>query len=308
MMGCFGKVPADADFVSLNGALDEVCEFDLWLQSGLVQLQEHESWRGLFDRLPVCFFSYRGRSGTWLLGGFTSSKDASGRRYPFMIFQSISAEHVERVRSPHTLCELFAEQIKPLLVKASRGGPPQELFTQVNALRPWSEEDLDLFQRVHEKFLNDFNMRDVVLSLQHAYPEFIGNATLHRLLGLRETTYRNSPLAIRLPLPAEQGLKRPVADLWCTWVERLSGGKRAPDISVLIDDFMRPALLCFPTREVDSVYRVLTDIASREERYDVLEPFEVFNENRNTLVLPSEGLSLRDFMDCFDSALGERRV
>ncbi|WP_371321869.1 type VI secretion system-associated protein TagF, partial [Pseudomonas alliivorans] len=74
MIGCFGKVPASTDFVSLNGAMSEVCEFDLWLQNGLGRMQVRDDWRELFDELPVCFFSYRSRTGQWLLGGFISSR------------------------------------------------------------------------------------------------------------------------------------------------------------------------------------------------------------------------------------------
>ncbi|MEX5695054.1 type VI secretion system-associated protein TagF, partial [Pseudomonas syringae] len=69
MIGCFGKVPASPDFVSLHGAADDVCEFDAWLQGALAALRPLEDWRELFDGLPLCFFCYRARSGSWLLGG-----------------------------------------------------------------------------------------------------------------------------------------------------------------------------------------------------------------------------------------------
>ena len=95
MIGCFGKVPSSPDFVSLQGAGDDVCEFDGWLQGALAALQHREDWRELFDALPVCFFSYRARSGNWLLGGLISSKDSSGRRYPFFIFQTLKASEAE---------------------------------------------------------------------------------------------------------------------------------------------------------------------------------------------------------------------
>ncbi|MCQ9473316.1 TagF domain-containing protein, partial [Pseudomonas alliivorans] len=54
--------------------MSEVCEFDLWLQNGLGRMQVRDDWRELFDELPVCFFSYRSRTGQWLLGGFISSR------------------------------------------------------------------------------------------------------------------------------------------------------------------------------------------------------------------------------------------
>lgn len=55
MIGCFGKLPASADFVSLHGAAEEVCEFDAWLQGALAAMRHRDDWPTLFERLPVCF-------------------------------------------------------------------------------------------------------------------------------------------------------------------------------------------------------------------------------------------------------------
>ena len=77
MIGCFGKLPSSADFVSLHGAAEEVCEFDAWLQSSLAAMRYRDDWQALFDALPMCFFTYRARNGNWLLGGLLSSRDES---------------------------------------------------------------------------------------------------------------------------------------------------------------------------------------------------------------------------------------
>lgn len=50
MIGCFWKIPASADFVSLHGALPEVAEFDQWLRH-LVDLDHSEQWQA---RLTNC--------------------------------------------------------------------------------------------------------------------------------------------------------------------------------------------------------------------------------------------------------------
>lgn len=305
MIGCFGKVPASADFVSLNGALPEVCEFDLWLQNGLGRMQAEADWRERFDALPVCFFCYRSRSGQWLLGGFISSRDTSGRRYPFMVFQSIRVEHDGQFVSPHILSELFAGQIKPLLMQAAQGSDMAELFARIKAMRGWTAQDLDLYRRVHEKFLRDFNLHDVARPLRHSYPEFDTQAGMASLYRLRAALKHGQPAAINLPLPAQSGLKRPMADLWCTLLSRLRGSAGMPDVSVLVDNFMRPGLLCFASRGCDEVYRVLTGVAGAHERYNLLDPLPQPAAS-GALALPADDLALNDFIERFASARDEQ--
>ncbi len=305
MIGFFGKVPASADFVSLNGALPEVCEFDLWLQNGLGRMQAQADWRERFDALPVCFFCYRSRAGQWLLGGFISSRDTSGRRYPFMVFQSIRMDHDARFVSPHILCELFAGQIKPLLMQAAQGADMAELFNRVKAMRGWTAQDLDLYRRVHEKFLRDFNLRDVARPLRHSYPEFDTQAGMASLYRLRTALQQAHTAPICLPLPAQSGLKRPMADLWCTLLSRLRGSAGMPDVSVLVDDFMRPGLLCFTSRGSDEIYRLLTGIADCSERHDLLAPLP-YPSTGSPLALPADDLALNDFIERFASARDEQ--
>lgn len=305
MIGCFGKVPASADFVSLNGALPEVCEFDLWLQNGLGRMQAQPDWRERFDALPVCFFCYRSRAGQWLLGGFISSRDTSGRRYPFMVFQSIRTASDARFVSPHILCELFAAQIKPLLMQAAQGADMSELFNRVKAMRGWTSQDLDLYRRVHEKFLHDFNLRDVARPLRHSYPEFDTQAGMASLYRLRTALQQAHTAPICLPLPAQSGLKRPMADLWCMLLSRLRGSAGMPDVSVLVDNFMRPGLLCFASRGSDEIYRLLTGVASSSERHDLLDPMPYASAG-SPLALPADDLALNDFIERFASARDEQ--
>jgi type VI secretion system protein ImpM len=302
MIGCFGKVPSSPDFVSLHGAADEVCEFDAWLQPALAALQDREDWRELFDRLPVSFFSYRARNGNWLLGGLISSRDASSRRYPFFIFQTVKASEAGLLVNPFTLGELFSGQIKPLLHMAAQGESTAVLFERIKALRPLQKQDFELFKRVHDKFLMNFSLRDVTNALEGAYPEFVTNAVLTRLNALKAQLHQETPLGISLPLPAERGLKNPAADLWVTWLTRMTSGNAVPQVSVLADDFMRPRLFCFVSRNTRAIYRVLTGIADRKEGYDVLEPFDAFDEHHPVHVFPEIDRPLYDVIDRFVDA------
>jgi type VI secretion system protein ImpM len=273
VIGCFGKLPASADFVSLHGAADEVCEFDAWLQAALAAMRHRDDWPTLFEHLPVCFFSYRARNGNCLLGGLISSKDASERRYPFFIFQLLKPQDGEPLVNPFTLGELFCAQIKPLLHLAVQGSSSAALFERIKALRPLQGQDVDLFRRVHAKFLQDFSLRDIATALSGAYPTFDSHQALARIQALAPLLHADCEAGIGLPLPAERGLKNPTADLWLTWLTRLNGG-HLPPVSVLADDFLRPKLYCFPSRHSTTAYRVLTGTCEAAQHHDLLPPGE----------------------------------
>lgn len=308
MIGCFGKIPASADFVSLHGAGDEVCEFDGRLQASLAALHHHENWRAMFDRLPVCFFSYRARSGNWLLGGLISSMDASQRRYPFFIFQTVKTVDGGALVNPFTLSELFSAQIKPLLHMAAQGEATATLFERIKKLRLLQGQDFALFRQVHEKFLYNFNLRDIATALEHSYPEFITNAVLTRLYALKRPLLRADVPGISLPLPAERGLKNPTADLWIDWLSRMRTGAVSPDVSVLADDFMQPRLFCFPSRDNQGLYTALTGTSDPTESYDVLADFAAFDEHHQPPAFPDIQRPLYDVIDQFVDALNVKCV
>lgn len=272
MIGCFGKLPTSADFVSLHGATEEACEFDAWLQSSLVAMRHRDDWQALFDTLPMCFFNYRARNGNWLLGGLLSSRDASQRRYPFFIFQLIKGEEGIAGVNPFTLGELFSAQIKPLLHQAVQGADCASLFERIKALRPLKGQDLDLFRRVHAKFLHDFSFADVARALYGSWPGFDSATALAHLKNSRGSLHGDFAGGIELPLPAERGLKNPVADLWLTWLTRMSGSHGVPAVSLLADDFMHPRLYCFPSRHANCAYRLLSGCADKGEHLKLLSP------------------------------------
>ncbi|MGS0468016.1 type VI secretion system-associated protein TagF [Cobetia marina] len=65
---------------------------DGWWQRALNRMAERdEDWQARFDALPLCFFHYRASSGAWLMGAMSPSQDASGRRYPLLVFQRLAA-------------------------------------------------------------------------------------------------------------------------------------------------------------------------------------------------------------------------
>jgi len=299
MIGCFGKLPSSADFVSLHGAAEEVCEFDSWLQASLAAMRHREDWQALFDALPMCFFNYRARNGNWLLGGLLSSRDASDRRYPFFIFQLLKGKEGEALDNPFTLGELFSAQIKPLLHQAVQGADHASLFEQVKALRPLQAQDLDLFRRVHAKFLHDFSFADIARALHGSWPGFDSATALARLQACWPALHSDFEGGIELPLPAERGLKNPTADLWLTWLSRMSGYPNVPAVNLLADDFMHPRLYCFPSRHTRSAYRLLCGCAETLQHLQLLDPMATI-PGKHDYDLPLEHV-IDQFVDALDA-------
>lgn len=300
MIGCFGKIPTKADFVGVNAAGGVIQELDQWLQSALLRFLDHEDWKHRFDALPVCFFHYHARNGSDVMGAMISSADASGRRYPFFIFQLLKAEgRPPVIPCMHTLGETFAGQARGILTDSVHGAAPIDPVAAIAELRSWNEQDLALYQRVHERFLQDYSFDDISKALQWGWPEFIGSACLHRLHYAHACWAAGSSLAVLLPLPAERGLKRPVADLWQQWLgDACAGG--TPVMSLLIDDFMRPRLLLMPVwQSAEQFFEVLSNPGDRRLCIDVLAPFADDEPHPGTLSLPDIQLSLADFMTRF---------
>lgn len=201
MIGCFGKIPSQADFVGVNAAGTVIQELDQWLQSALLRFLDHADWQHRFDALPVCFFNYHARDGSDVMAAMISSADASGRRYPFFIFQTFKSVGRPAVLSCiNTLGEIFAGQVRGILTDSVHGPSPTDPVAALDELRALNEQDLALYQRIHARFLHDYSFEDIVKSLEWSWPEFVSGACLHRLHYALTRWNAGSHRAVMLPL------------------------------------------------------------------------------------------------------------
>lgn len=309
MIGYFGKVPGSADFVAHNAAYQDVRELDGWLQEALAWLAEGVAdWQAHFDALPTCFFHFRASNGQWLLGGMQSSRDASGRRYPLLIFQRLAvAPGAEGRVGVHTLSETFAGQLRSLLQRTVHGeASVPDLHGAIEALRGLDEADLRLHQRLQGRFLADVRYLDLARALAPGFPEFVASAFALRMQALRQRLQGGEALSAVMPLPAERALKRPAADLWLHWLER--GGRVPAKASLLADDFMRPRLWRFARADREA-FRLLAGLAPAEARCDVLEAFPQFEPRWAEVTPPAAELDMATYITRFpDAENGEERA
>lgn len=296
MVGYFGKLPGSADFVSSRATSEDLQAFDECLQGAMLRLTEEAEWEAVFDAMPRCSFLFRASAQHWLAGEFASSRDASGRRYPLMIFQRLPVQvNGQPFYAPWTLCEVQARQANEVLIEAVHGNGKADVFADgVQALRPLIDSDMVLHQKLYARVQDDIRLCDISDAMSGGYPEFIANAVLHRMTGLKQVCTRHGMPPTILPLPAEQALMRPMADIWMRWLSLIAPAP--PALVLLVHDFMRPKLLAFSRRETSRLYRVLGKLSTRQEHFDVLEPFEHFDPALAQTDLPNPEQSIGSCM------------
>jgi type VI secretion system ImpM family protein len=84
---CFGKLPLAGDFIRGDGPVPEFAELDDWIQHGMYESQRQlgGEWQRRFDALPPARFLWTAGRGTAIAGWWLASRDAVGRRYPFVL-------------------------------------------------------------------------------------------------------------------------------------------------------------------------------------------------------------------------------
>ncbi|MCE7032156.1 type VI secretion system-associated protein TagF [Lysobacter sp. GX 14042] len=85
-VGCFGKLPSRGDFVGGDGNHQLMQMLDRWTGQALEQMAGNPAWRQLYDQARPLHFAFLGSGSRVVIGGhFLPSRDASGRRFPFLI-------------------------------------------------------------------------------------------------------------------------------------------------------------------------------------------------------------------------------
>ena len=85
-VGCFGKLPSRGDFVGGEGSHQLMQMLDRWSGDALERMARNPAWRQLYDEAPPLHFAFLGSGNRVAVGGhFLPSRDASGRRFPFLL-------------------------------------------------------------------------------------------------------------------------------------------------------------------------------------------------------------------------------
>jgi type VI secretion system protein ImpM len=89
-IGCFGKLPACADFVKVVHDLAAIELLDDWMASVMRLLPSSARWKINYDAMAPVSFAFLGASRHHALAGhLVASHDLSGRRFPFLLMRSL---------------------------------------------------------------------------------------------------------------------------------------------------------------------------------------------------------------------------
>ena len=82
----FGKLPSRGDFVRTADDHQLTMMLDRWAGGGLELLATDPGWKQLYDEAPPLHFAFLGSRSRLAIGGhFLPSRDASQRRFPFLV-------------------------------------------------------------------------------------------------------------------------------------------------------------------------------------------------------------------------------
>lgn len=96
---CFGKVPSRGDFVKGPSQHQLINMLDRWISSCMELLSEDPRWKTAYDKAPPVDFAFVGpRSKVSLIGHVKPSRDASGRRFPFLTVATIERDDMLMLR------------------------------------------------------------------------------------------------------------------------------------------------------------------------------------------------------------------
>lgn len=90
---CFGKIASRGDFVKGGGQHQLIHVLDKWVTNGMECLSEDPRWKTAYDGAPGVDFIFAGaRSRISVIGHIRASTDSSGRRFPFIVADTIERE------------------------------------------------------------------------------------------------------------------------------------------------------------------------------------------------------------------------
>lgn len=220
----FGKLPSRGDFVrsARDGNLTQT--LDRWISASLEQLATAPDWKQHFDALPPVEFVVVGsRSSTILTGRMVSSRDSSGRRYPFLIARSLRTDTPLDLLPCLPLCLLPAWiTMEQLTTSAQNAQDIDEALERIDLAQLDIETDVGAIQARSNDYLQATTVGHVQQALHAA-----GNAADLRqsiialgllLLPLLTSAPGGATKGLALPLPGGSSAAAHVAAFWLSLV------------------------------------------------------------------------------------------
>lgn len=222
----FGKLPSHGDFVKGGDNRALLALLDHWATMGLGALAEDVAWKALYDKTRPVDFAFMGsRDRVVVAGRLIPSKDASGRRFPFMAAVTYEVDQPLGfiARSPQSLARLWGRLGRDMEMAQVSSEPSGVLarFTSENIA-------LTTHPDVLQANFADYLETQTVGSLQSMLKSSGHDVNVRRVLiglGLLLKPVRASAApkmgkGLRLPLPADAIYKPLAAAFWLDLISR----------------------------------------------------------------------------------------
>jgi len=211
-IGYFGKIPARSDFVKLAYDAPAMGMLDDWLAAVMQRLPSNARWKLDYDAMAPVSFAFVGPARRHAVAGhLLASRDAPGRRFPFLTMRTLD------VADPPAFLSRCALAFAPLWAFLEAAAPPVlAAGDPAPHLQHISEAAVALAEADHAlaAFLGDASVG--------ALSAMLGGVDAGRLilaLGLLlQPVMHSKPSQVDkslvLPLPEDATLRAPVAAFW----------------------------------------------------------------------------------------------
>lgn len=237
-VGAYGKLPRIGDFVAVHA--EKTLGFQDWVGRAIdwADRQKVVGWPQELEGRPGAAFTYRPAAGGKkhegiLAGAFWASRDAVGRRYPFMIFSSIPDEIARG--APHLLpiaMDSFVQQalsMQEVFVGASSG---QEVEALLAALQPITMVEATV-RAYYEAYVAGAFVQETWASL---YGNADGEGARYAIQMIRETLVpfqtvedARTEIGVRLPLGPQPAYE---TAFWLDLIQRVGRMARPVPTSI----------------------------------------------------------------------------
>ena len=211
-IGYFGKIPARSDFVKLAPDAAAISMLDDWLAAVMQRLPSDARWKINYDAMAPVSFAFVGPARRHAVAGhLVASRDAPGRRYPFLMMRTLD------VLDPPAFISRCPLAFAPLWYFLEAAAP-RVLDVCDPALHLAGISDAAITLGESDDALTAFLATETVGSLANLLGGEDASRVILALGLLLQPVMHSKPTqldkSLVLPLPEDEALRAPVAAFW----------------------------------------------------------------------------------------------
>ena len=222
----FRKLPARGDFVKGGTELQLIQQLDRWTTAWMALLAEDPRWKLLFDSAAELDFAFvSGHRSVSVIGHLRPSRDAAGRRFPFIAAAVISRNDTEPFRCGPVGFTAAWSTLRRIVAEACCAANPTDVLAELGLLDCTAAVAHALDRGPLHAYAQKTTLNQLAMSIgSKVTPQTVRRQILAIGLLLRPALARRT-LSIEkglcLPLPANAHERNDVAALWLFLVTTL---------------------------------------------------------------------------------------